>query len=82
MELETELLHFVKQSLLRGERDVEPSDSLIDLGIIDSVGLIQLMSYIEERTGARIPGHYVTPDNFQSVDAMVKMLKKLSTQTR
>lgn len=77
MELRTELLQFVKDSLLRGEQDVGPEDSLIDRGIIDSIGLMQLMSFLEERTGMRIPDQYVTPDNFQSVVAMEEMLHDL-----
>lgn len=77
MSLRTELLQFVKDSLLRGEQEVGPDDSLIDRGIIDSIGLMQLMAFLEERTGSRIPDHYVTPDNFQSVAAMEAMLEEL-----
>jgi acyl carrier protein len=77
MELRTELLQFVKESLLRGEQDVGPEDSLIDRGVIDSIGLMQLMSFLEERTGTRIPDQYITPDNFQSVVAMEQMLEEL-----
>lgn len=80
MELRNELLQFVRDSLLRGEQDVGPEDSLIDLGIIDSIGLMHLMSFLEERTGKRIPDHYVTPDNFQSVVAMEQMLEDLKTR--
>ena len=77
MALRTELLQFVKESLLRGEREVGPEDSLIDLGVIDSIGLMQLMTFLEERTGTRIPDRYVTPDNFQSIVAMERMLEDL-----
>ena len=80
MELRNELLHFVKESLLRGEQDVGPEDSLIDRGIIDSIGLMQLMSFIEERTGTRIPDRYVTPDNFQSVAAMEQLIQELKSR--
>jgi acyl carrier protein len=77
MDLRKELLRFVNESLLRGEGDVQPDTSLIDLGIVDSVGLMELMGFLEERTGVRIPDHYVNPDNFQSVVAMEKMLETL-----
>jgi acyl carrier protein len=77
MELRDDLLRFVKESLLRGEQDVGPEDSLIDRGIIDSIGLMQLMAFIEERTNMRIPDHYITPDNFQSVVAIEEMLQGL-----
>lgn len=81
MQLRTELLQFVKDNLLRGEQDVGPEDSLIDHGIIDSIGLMQLMAFLEERTGMRIPDHYVTPDNFQSVAAMEALLDELKSRS-
>lgn len=80
MELRSDLLQFVKDSLLRGAEDVGPEDSLIDRGIIDSIGLMQLMAFIEERTSTRIPDHYITPDNFQSVVAIEEMLEGLKNR--
>lgn len=77
MDIRSDLLQFVKESLLRGEEEVGPEDSLIDRGIIDSIGLMQLMAFIEERTSTRIPDHYITPDNFQSVVAIEEMLAGL-----
>lgn len=77
MDLRAELLEYVKESLLRGEQEVGPDDSLIDMGIIDSIGLMQLMGFLEERTGLKIPDHYVNPDNFQSVTAMEDLVKQL-----
>ena len=81
MALRDELLRFVKDSLLRGEQEVSPEDSLIDRGIIDSIGLMQLMSFLEEATGIRIPDQYVTPDNFQSVVAMEALVDELRSRT-
>ena len=77
MALRDDLLHFVKESLLRGQSDVGPDDSLIDRGIIDSIGLMQLMTFLEERSGTRVPDHLVTPDNFQSVASMERLVEEL-----
>ena len=77
MDIRNELIHFVQESLLRGEQKIGPDDSLIDRGIIDSIGLMQLMTFVEERTGVRIPDQQVTPDNFQSVAAIEEMLARL-----
>jgi acyl carrier protein len=80
MDIRSDLLQFVKESLLRGEEEVGPEDSLIDRGIIDSIGLMQLMAFIEEHTSTRIPDHYITPDNFQSVVAIEEMLAGLQNR--
>lgn len=80
MQLRTQILRFVKENLLRGEQDVGPEDSLIELGIIDSIGLMQLMAFLEETTGTRIPDQYINPDNFQSVAAMESMVRELRSR--
>jgi acyl carrier protein len=77
MALREELTRFVETSLLRGGGKIQPDESLIDHGIIDSIGLMQLMTFLEERTGLRIPDHYVVPDNFQSLAAMEQMVEGL-----
>lgn len=77
MALRDELVRFVEESLLRGEEKIGPEDSLIDRGIIDSIGLMQLMGFLEERTGVRIPDRYVTPANFESIASMERMLRQL-----
>ena len=77
MALRDELLAYVRDSLLRGAEDIGPDDGLIERGIIDSVGLMQLLGFIEERTGIRIPDHMVTPTNFDTVTAMEEMVDGL-----
>ena len=77
MALREELVRFVEGSLLRGEGKVQPDESLIDRGIIDSIGLVQLMTFLEERTGLRIPDHMVNPENFSSIETMEKMIEGL-----
>lgn len=77
MALRDDLLEFVQESLLRGAEKIGPEDGLIERGVIDSVGLMQLMTFIEERAGIRIPDHLVTPSNFETVDAMDRMVEEL-----
>ena len=77
MAVRDELLAFVQESLLRDSDKIEADDGLIERGIIDSVGLIQLLTFIEERFAVRVPDHLVTPPNFGSVSAMEEMIKEL-----
>lgn len=81
MSLREDLLEFVEINLLRGEHKVDPEESLIERGIIDSIGLMQLMTFIEEKAKVRIPDHQVTPENFESVAAMERLVESLSPRT-
>jgi len=77
MALREDLLDFVETNLLRGEQTADPEESLIDRGIIDSIGLMQLMTFIEDKAKVRIPDHQVTPENFQSIVAMERLVESL-----
>lgn len=77
MALRDELLWFVKENVVRSQGEISPDESLIDQGVLDSVGLVQLMGFLEERTGIRIPDRCVTPDNFRSVVSMERMVEGL-----
>lgn len=45
-------------------------DSLLELGIIDSVTMIDLISHLEGTYGLSIDEDEMTPENFDSVDAI------------
>jgi len=81
MALREELIDFVETSLLRGEQKVDPEESLIERGIIDSIGLMQLMTFLEEKARVRIPDHQVTPENFESIASMERLVRSLSPQS-
>jgi acyl carrier protein len=41
------------------------------------MGLMQLISFIEERTRIRIPNEEVTRDNFETVASVERLVKRL-----
>ncbi len=49
--------------------------SLIDLGIIDSFGFLELTSELEEKTGILMDFSDADPDEFTSVSGLLKLLK-------
>ena len=71
------LMKFIQTNLIREQGTLDPEESLIDRGVIDSIGLMQIMQFLETSEGVRIPDHMVVPDNFQSVVAIENMVKGL-----
>lgn len=55
----------------------EKEESLIDDRILDSFGVISLISELEDAFSIEIEASEVTPENFNSVNAMLKMILKL-----
>ncbi|HLJ10128.1 MAG TPA: phosphopantetheine-binding protein [Planctomycetaceae bacterium] len=46
-------------------------DSLLQAGIIDSMGMIDLIAHLETAYGIIVDEDEMTPENFDSVDAVV-----------
>ena len=51
-------------ALGRGIRSIEPDQDLLAGGLIDSLGVTQLVSFLEDRYGIRVSDDELTPANF------------------
>ena len=57
--------------------DYEKETALIDDHILDSFGIITLISEIEEQFDIEVDAAEMTPENFNSAAAMWKMIQRL-----
>ena len=58
---------------------LENDQSFLESGIIDSTGILELVSFIEEHYNIKIEDEELIPDNLDSVNNVVKFIsKKLS----
>jgi acyl carrier protein len=64
---------FVRDSFLylRPELELHDGDDLLALGVIDSLGFVELVEQVEKRLGCRVREADITEENFGSIDAMV-----------
>lgn len=75
MEKQTMLMRYIKDELLRGRmNDLKAEDDLLSSGVINSLGILQLVSFVEERMGIEIPDEDVVYENFHSVAALAEYL--------
>lgn len=49
---------------------LEKDASLLEAGVIDSTGVLEVIEFLEERYGIRIPDEEVLPENLDSIDAI------------
>ncbi|WP_269850740.1 acyl carrier protein [Methanosarcina horonobensis] len=54
------------------------SDSLTQSGIIDSIGLLELIDYICETYSIEIPEDMLTPENFDSLQGITNLITRLA----
>jgi acyl carrier protein len=76
--ISAQVISFIQSNLLRDRTaSIGPHDSLIELGLLDSMGLMRILQFLEAQTGVRIPGHYVTPEHFRSAAAIAEMIEQI-----
>jgi acyl carrier protein len=68
---------FVIENFLFGEGDRLKDDvSLIESGIVDSTGILELIVFLEETYAVVIEDEEVVPENLDSVTSIMKFLEK------
>ena len=66
----------------RMNASVKDTDALLELGIVDSFGLIQLIFRLEETFGIKVDPDDLKKENFDSIQAIEKLVaRKLPSGT-
>jgi acyl carrier protein len=70
MDTKETIERFVVDELLLGDHrsKIDPDKSLITSGIIDSLGLLRLISYLEDQFGISIKDIEMVPENFETIN--------------
>ncbi|HWO39877.1 MAG TPA: acyl carrier protein [Candidatus Acidoferrum sp.] len=67
-DFEREIHSFVLTNFLFGQSvDLQPDDSLLGRGLIDSTGVLELVDFLEERYEIKVEDEEVIPGNLDSV---------------
>lgn len=70
------LRHFVKDNFLFGRDDAfSDDDSFLELGIIDSTGVLELVAFVEETYQIAIEDEDLVPENLDSIDNLVRFIE-------
>jgi len=78
MPLREQLSSFIAERLLQNrDATVDPNESLLDRGVVDSVGLLNLITFLEQEAGIRVPDDEMVPENFESVVSMEALVARL-----
>jgi acyl carrier protein len=57
---------------MRPDVHVERDDSLLERGIIDSIGVMELVQFLEQEFAIEIPGEEITEENLGSLAAIAR----------
>jgi acyl carrier protein len=68
------LAEFVARSFNVTVQEIRMDQSLIDQGIIDSFGLVEITAFIEQRFHVKVREEDMTRESFGSMDKMVRFV--------
>ena len=78
-QIKNSIIDYLKaNSFMDKDIHLKDSDSLTQNGIIDSIGLLELIDYISETYSIEIPEDMLTPENFDSLQGITDLITKLA----
>jgi len=82
--IEQQTRDFIVENFLFGEPDngLKTTDSLLEQGIIDSTGVLELVSYLEETYGIEIEDEELIPENLDSIYNVTQYIMRKQAQVQ
>ena len=77
MEIEQQICEYIVDNFLYSDDEGQLTNelSLFDNGIIDSTGVLDLVSFIEDTFEVQVDDTDLVPENFDSVDKMAAYIR-------
>lgn len=75
-QIKDSMLDFVSKQFLVDKEDIELDKSLIDTGVIDSMGLIEISTFITQNFNFKVSVDQMTRQNFGSILLLVDFIDK------
>jgi acyl carrier protein len=76
-EIERDVRAFIRENFIvdGGSGDLRGDASLTRHGVLDSMGVLELIMFLEQRYGVAVPDEDALPENLDSVDAIVRYVE-------
>jgi acyl carrier protein len=67
---------FIKENFLFGqEPDFSNDDSFLEMGLIDSTGVLELVNHLEENYQIKVEDEELVPENLDTVNLIVRFVE-------
>jgi acyl carrier protein len=76
MDIKTSIKQHISKNILFSGQDFAPDDdaSFLEQGIIDSLGFMELVAFVEKEYGIKVGPQDLVPDNFDSVNKLSRFI--------
>lgn len=76
MSTEERIKDFLAEEFMVESKNLHYDDSFLELGLIDSTGVLELVAFVEENFGIAVKDHEIVPDNFDSINKLAGFIRK------
>lgn len=78
MQLREQIRGFIIENFLFGDAEPLSDDavSLLDNGIVDSVGVLEMVAWLEQNHGLKVEDQELVPENFDSVERLTRFVER------
>ena len=78
MSVEQQIKTFIAENFMFSSNgfDVGENESFLDAGVVDSLGVLELVTYVEETFAIQVADEEIVPDNFDSVAKLSAYIKR------
>ena len=82
MAIDIQIRNYIAENLLFSSNGYHYSDdtSFLDEGIVDSQGVMELVSFVEEAFGVDVDDMDIIPDNFDSVSKLSDYVRRKTNE--
>lgn len=76
-EIASVITQFIRENFIAGRIDVniDPDQSLIESGIMDSTGVLELVEFLESTYSIKVEDDELVPENLETVNNIIKFLQ-------
>jgi acyl carrier protein len=64
-----------KQFPIAARKKVADGDALLDSGVVDSLGILEIVNFLEQEFGIRVNDDELVPENFNSIASLNRFVE-------
>ena len=73
-EIKEDIKNYILEASLSDVKDVEETDLIFENGLLDSMGLLFLIEFLDENFGVKVSDEELNPKNFESMNNIVSFV--------
>jgi acyl carrier protein len=76
MDIGSEVEGFIIEQITQDGEKIARDEDLLASDVLDSLGIVELVSFLETRFGISVSDDDLMPENFKSIDEIVAFVKR------